>query len=304
MVGYAYNSVACYQPLRVYIGKPRKDGKYNIVWKKANSWRGEKTNLPCGKCIGCTLDRSRQWAIRCMHEASLHQDNCFLTLTYNDANLPKDGSLQIDHWQKFMKRLREKNGTPTRYFHCGEYGPSLSRPHYHAILFGYDFNDKKLWKEVNNAKWYVSKELEELWPKGYHIIGDVTQASASYVARYCVKKAGIPKEDRKGYYGNLRPEYATMSRRPGIGKGWYDKFKTDVYPHDVVISGGHEVKVPRFYDNLLDKEDRQLLDKMKAGRKEKARKYEMDNDSFRLPVKEKVKRAEIKNLKRNLEDRI
>ena len=151
--------------------------------------------VPCGQCIGCRLERSRQWAIRCVHEASLHTDNCFITLTYSPDCLPSDGSLNHDDFQKFFKRLR-KHIAPKkiRYYMCGEYGedlqqPSkLGRPHFHACLFGLDFDDKQLYIVRDDVKLYTSATLEKIWGKGFVTIGDVTFESAAYVARYIAKK--------------------------------------------------------------------------------------------------------------------
>lgn len=292
----------CYWPLRGYIGPKRDDNKVNIVWKRTQSNKGETLYVPCGQCIGCRLERSRQWAIRCVKEASLYDDNCFLTLTYKDEKLPKDGSLKLEHWQLFFKRLRKRYGNEIRYFHCGEYGEKFQRPHYHAIVFNHDFKDKELFSNNEGNKIYTSKELESLWDHGYATIGDVNFKSASYVARYCLKKvSGEKKED---HYKGRKPEYTTMSRRPGIGSKWYDKYKSDVFPSDYMIVNGVKCKPPKFFDYLLDKENSKMFDAVKY---ERRRRFDdvniaMDNDSFRLPVKEEVKLAEMKKLKRNYEE--
>ena len=97
--------------------------------------------LPCGQCHGCRLERSRQWAVRCLHESTLHAQNCFITLTYDDANLPTNGSLYYPDFQKFVRSLRDA-GYIFRYYMAGEYGSNFDRPHYHSILFGMHFPDK------------------------------------------------------------------------------------------------------------------------------------------------------------------
>ena len=105
----------------------------------------EVIKLPCGQCIGCRIDRTKQWAIRCIHESKLHNKNCFITLTFNDEHLDSAGSLQKRDFQLFMKRLRKRFPNDNiRYYHCGEYGEQLNRPHHHACLFNFDFPDKKL----------------------------------------------------------------------------------------------------------------------------------------------------------------
>lgn len=304
--------MTCYFPLRWYEGPVKEPGKVNVVFKRSDSECGVELNLPCGKCVGCLMARAKAWAVRCMHEASLYEANCFITLTYSDQNLPFNGSLDHSEFQDFMKRLRKRFGSGIRYFMCGEYGPERLRPHYHALLFNHDFRDRLLFKETDaGSPIYLSPDLQKLWPKGYSSVSDVTLKSASYVARYNLKKALDPVD----LPDCLTKEYVHMSRRPGLGKGWYDKYKGDVFPSDqVILSGGMEMKPPRFYDNLLDGEDPVLFDEIKSQRKLAGLKMVPlvlpsgktilvnDNDSFRLPVKEEVFRASIAQLKRSLQE--
>ena len=150
-----------------------------------------------------------------MHEASLHDENSFLTLTYSDENLPPGGSLHLPDFQNFMKRLRKSIAPKrVRFYHCGEYGDILSRPHYHALLFGYDFDDRKFFAKRNENSVYTSTELSSLWPHGFSVVGSVTFESAAYVARYVMKK--VTGERSLDHYGGLKPEYTTMSRRPEL----------------------------------------------------------------------------------------
>lgn len=161
--------------------------------------------VPCGRCIGCRLERSRQWAIRCVHEASLHKDNCFITLTYNDENLPADRGLHYEHFQLFMKRFRKAIApAKIRFYMCGEYGEDLGRPHFHACIFGFDFPDRKLWRKSGaKSNLYRSAMLEQLWTFGYSSVGDVNFESAAYVARYIMKK--ISGEAAESHYTRFRP---------------------------------------------------------------------------------------------------
>lgn len=302
----------CYSPNRTWEGPVRTPGKINVVWKRSHSLRDVELLLPCGQCVGCREERSRQWAMRIMHETEEYQDNCFITLTYDQEKVPADGSLNLKHYQDFMKRLRKESDHKIRFYHCGEYGEKFKRPHYHALLFNHDFADKTYLKTVNENKVYTSDTLDKLWPWGYHLIGNVTFASAAYVARYVMKK--VNGKIQEEHYQGKRPEYATMSRRPGIGKAYYEKYKKEIYPDDFIVQDGHKCKPPRFYDNLLDKDDKTLFNLIKRKRKlEGMRLVPMrnprtgkmmlgnDNDSFRLPVKEICKLAKLKNLKRNLE---
>lgn len=210
--------------------------------------------LPCGQCVGCRLERSRTWAVRCIHEASLHDQNCFLTLTYDDAHLPNDGSLHKDHLQKFWKRLRKSLGdVKIRYFACGEYGTQFSRPHYHACVFGYWPDDAKLFNIRHGTQLFVSDSISRLWPYGFHTVGAVSFESAAYVARYVLKKVNGKQADL--YYDGLEPEYVVMSRKPGIAHDWITKFHGDVYPHDfVVVRDQFKCRPPKYYDMIYDRE--------------------------------------------------
>lgn len=312
----------CYSPLKAYKGKSTETDKIAITFRRSSSWRGEEIKLPCSQCVGCRLERSRQWAVRCMHEASLYDDNSFITLTYDDDHLPKNGSLVKEDFQLFMKRLRKEiYPRMVRYYQCGEYGETYQRPHYHALLFNYDFPDRKFWSQRGDNPIFTSDMLRNLWPMGHSVVGDVTFESAAYVARYIMKK--VTGDKSKEHYGNRIPEYTTMSRGSarrgtgGIGKGWFDKFKSDVYPIDRVVVRGHDTRPPRFYDSLLGREDRSTLEWLKIEREKKAGRHFVDdvlsngrrirvsdNDSFRLAVKEEVKKAEISQLRRPLEELI
>lgn len=244
-----------------------------------------------------------------MHEASCHEDNCFITLTYDDDHLPDDGSLRKRDFQLFMKRLRKRfPGRFFRYYHCGEYGDKLARPHYHACLFGFDFPDKVSFKELpDGGVLYTSEILEAAWQyQGFCTVGAVTFESAAYVARYCTKKiTGKPAIDHyvDKATGVLRqPEYTTMSRSRGIGRDWFDSFSGDVFPWDEVILAGKSVKPPRFYDSRYQLEDPEGYECMKASRMEKAKRMAKDCTPERLEAREKVKLAQFGMLKRGYEN--
>ncbi len=188
--------MACFGPLKGWPSKKlTPSGKRQVVFNISQAYTDRPVNIPCGQCIGCRLDKSKQWAIRCVHEASLYDNNSFITLTYNTEHLPEDRSLEVRVFQLFMKRLRKRFGTKIRFYACGEYGDQNGRPHYHACLFNHDFQDKKLWKRGKDPSLdlYRSADLEKLWPYGYSSIGEVTFQSAAYVARYIMKKITGPK---------------------------------------------------------------------------------------------------------------
>lgn len=251
----------CYSPQQVYRSNAlTANGKRTLVWDKRKS-NGDTLQIACGQCIGCRLEKSRVWACRIDNEASLYPENCFITLTYSPENLPANGSLQPRDFQLFFKRLRKLYGAKIRFYMCGEYGDQTSRPHYHACILNFDFPDKKLWRKTSRGDLiYRSPSLERLWPYGNSEIGNVTFESAAYCARYITKKVTGKNADahytrldpETGELIQLHPEYCNMSRKPGIGAPWLEKFSADVYSYDrLVIRGGIKVPPPPLLQQSL-----------------------------------------------------
>lgn len=241
--------------------------------------------------MGCRLEHSRQWALRCYHEASAFDENCFITLTYSPENLPPGGSLDPAHPVAFMKRLREKHGKGIRSYGCAEYGEKLGRPHYHLCLFNFDWKDKKLAYERNGFKLYDSEDLERLWGLGHCKTAEFSFETAAYVARYITKKMHgknykdaqgntIQIEDRvsshytkmneeTGEYLRIMPERPVcVSRRPGIGRTWWDLHHERLQTQDTVILRNKEVRPPKYYDYLLEKLNPNSLHSIKQIRKQ------------------------------------
>lgn len=221
--------------------------------------------LGCGHCDSCRARRARDWAIRCYHEAQLHTrwaygarvpNNCFVTLTLDDDHLPGDWSLDVRDWQLFAKRLR-KHMAPRklRFLHCGEYGSkpragNLGRPHYHAVLFGIDFHeDAKPWKDTPAGTVSLSKTLTDLWGKGFTTVAPLTFATASYTAGYVFKK--LRTAEHMDLTPWRKPEYNTMSRRPGLAAAWIEKYWHEVYSRDQVNIGSKTYRPPAYYDKWL-----------------------------------------------------
>lgn len=283
--------MSCYGPLTAY----RTSGG-GITFQRGASLSGTPMQIPCGQCIGCRLEKSRQWAMRCMHEARLSKESSFVTLTYEDEYLPPGGTLVKRDLQLFMKRLRKAKGEGVRFYACGEYGTINKRPHYHVLLFNCGFPDRlRIGENKRGEVLYTSAELRSLWNMGFNVIGDVTFDSAAYVARYVIKKvsgkdAGKHYEVIDGYgvvYERI-PEFAVMSRRPGLGSEYYERYGSEVRAHDSVVVNGHEVRPPRFYDTRTEVIDEKRLNEIKRKRKREAMKQRLDNTSSRLRVKEKI----------------
>lgn len=272
----------------------------------------QSLSLPCGSCDGCRLERSRQWAVRCMHESRLHNLNCFITLTYDDKHLPHDGSLRYKDFQQFMRYLRKRFPDNTiRFYMGGEYGSTTFRPHYHACLFGIDFQDREI-HSVSDSGHEVStsKVLSSLWKHGFASVGDFTFQSAAYVARYVVKKVVGSKSDVRKHYEAINletgevfdrvPEFNRMSLKPGIGRPWLDKYLSDVYPHDRVVVDGVPTKPPKYYDKVYSLIDPLSFEAIQFARYERALDNASDNTPERLASRAVCTAARLSQLKRTL----
>ncbi|WNK14712.1 MAG: replication initiator protein [Microvirus sp.] len=300
----------CWKPLQAYRSRVLnpETGRYGVTFNPVKGLvEGSSLVLPCGRCMGCRIEKSRQWALRCLHESQMHERNCFITLTYDDDHVPIDYSVKLRDWQLFMKRLRFDKGTKAiRFFACGEYGDRLLRPHYHALLFNCDFADKELRQKRGENRVYTSKTLAKLWPFGSHEIGDVSFKSAAYVARYVIKKQNGDHADRQyyraspvdGLFYRVKPEFAVMSRRPGLGTTWFAKFRTDAFPSDFLVVDGRKVKPPKFYlEKLAEPEALPIT----RARKRFAVKNRANSTPARLAVREEVQAAKLKRLQRTME---
>lgn len=294
--------MACTSPLK---GNRLPGGE--IVFKPSSAALCVVT-IPCGQCMDCKVERSRQWAVRCMHEYQMHDASSSVTLTYSDDHITSDWSLYYRHFQLFMKRLRKYIGKPVRFYMCGEYGGETSRPHYHAILFGAWFGDREYYKDSpSGLPLFKSKILDDLWQLGDCLIGDVTFQSAAYIAGYFLKGfAGnewILDPDTGEMYERPR-EFSRMSLKPGIGVSWFRKYSAEVYPIDRVVMNGVEMKPPRAYDRLLRLDDEVLADLVDSKRNSldirRQRLLTGDSTPDRLSVRACVTRARIKSKLRSL----
>lgn len=290
------------------------------------------TPVPCGCCLGCRLDYSKQWAARCMLEAEQWKDNYFITLTYDDNNLPigsyGNATLIPDDFTNFIKRLRkfyvEKGlSDNVRIFGCGEYGDMSFRPHYHIILFNcpipdlstnfpYFENGKEYITQhfYNGVIYYYSDIIHNLWKKGNILIGRCEWQSCAYVARYVVKKIKGVNSDVYKKLGVV-PEFVRMSRRPGIAYQYFVDHKDEIYEFDNIIvqdlKAPKVITPPRYYDNMLKLENELLYYDIKLDRQNKSNNmlntiYNSTNlhyDEY-LEVLEERKQNQIYALKRSI----
>lgn len=324
--------MSCYSPLYALDFGLNSEGKHiikvlprhsDMSFSAFKSKYGDNIMvLPCGQCVGCRLDYSRSWAQRAVLEASLHENNVFITLTYDDAHLPtkrfldketgelKDiGVLVKKDLQDFMKRLRrhfDYNGwcSDIRFFGCGEYGDKFNRPHFHVILFNCDFTDKTLFKRHLGNDIYISQILDKLWGKGFASIGAVSFQSCAYVARYVFKK-----QIGKNRSQDLASPFVLMSRRPGLAKGYFDEHKSDIYKTDAVyfdFGNVKSLKPNKYFDYLAASVIPNEYAEVK-GKRLKTALAMVDKDMFVRSVsyleelnikKEDLKNISLKNLKR------
>lgn len=291
----------CYKPLKAFLTPSgavfQELGRHDIL--------GD-LELPCGRCIGCRMRRASDWELRCMHQAQGHDQNCFITLTYRDEDLPPHNSLNHRDFQLFVKRTRKK--VNLTYYMCGEYGDETQRPHYHACIFNYDYPDRKYHgKSASGGKMYTSDLLAETWGLGNVTVQDLNNQTASYCTRYIMQKA-LGANALQAYQtidpdtGEIiqrRPPYNAMSK--GLGKAWLLKYGADVYNTDQVIARGSPRRPPKYYDRLLKSGLVQFdLDSIKQARIERAKLSASENTDERRRVREIVHEARVKNLKRTL----
>lgn len=338
--------MACFHPMPAY-ARPSDTNPYKkeIVFVDSNelptySRNGklyyQKLFVPCGQCIGCRLEYSRQWALRCVLEAKQHQNNYFVTLTYNDENLPSVENCILDEESgevcaefishplvpkdltDFMKLLRREleyhyNWTGVRFYACGEYGSKTQRPHFHIILFNMPVLEDLELYTINYAhdRLYNSKFLDKIWKKGYIVVGNVSFDSCAYVARYMMKKH--KGKDAYFYADNgLVPEFSRCSRRGGIGSGFFQSNRQTIYRFDEVLITDKDGKVrrlrpPKYYDRLYDLDDPAFIADLKARRqasaeeslKKKLKRTSLSCSNY-LTLMEGNKIASIERLSRHL----
>lgn len=321
----------CFHPLQAWYGTElTAKGKRKLVFKVRSAAKlpnvyryfpflnpklEPDAKVPCGRCIGCRLEKARQWAMRAVLESHLY-DHCYsLTLTYDDANLARycpDGGLHHEEFQKFMKRYRKMFGSEIRYFMCGEYGDRHGRPHFHAIIFNHKLPDLRFHKMSGAYPLYTSKALSRIWNRGYCAVGNMSFESAGYIARYHTKVHKGQHEKmiggfcdiKTGEFHKKRQEYSQASRRPGLGGDWFKQFKSDCYPKDFVTVRGIKMKPPKYFDYLYEKVDETALALVKERRRKHVNNQSFidDNTPERLAQREYVKYKEYERMVRNIDN--
>lgn len=246
----------CFNPRTVGF---KSDGK-TISWSQKEYDKQYATfQLPCGKCLACRLEYARQWAVRCVHEAEMHPQNCFITLTYSDEAL-KSPKLDYRDFQLFMKKLRkkisEKNLLPEEaqigFFATGEYGDKTKRPHWHAIIFNWSPPDgiHKYTNERGDQS-FTSDLLDSLWSKGFTEYGSVTFESAGYCARYAAKKLSHGRDNEHDF-----EPISKKSNKHAIGKKYVEKHYESIFNLGFInLPNGSQCSIPRYYEKWLKKNE-------------------------------------------------
>lgn len=308
----------CSSPLK---GFRRTGGGWTADPRQSVS--GQSLDIPCGQCMACRVNKCQEYTIRFQNEVSLHEANCFWTVTYRDEDLPPNKSLVMDHISAFVKRLRSRV-SPVRFrFVCNsEYGPSTRRPHYHGLFFGLDFEDRvPLRKTDAGAMSFYSPTLTEVWGLGDCECAPVTEANCRYVAGHTIDKLNGKLADEaysivdphSGEVVELERPSLRMSNRPGIGAGWIDAYECDAFPSGFLIIDGVKRPVPRYYKKRL--KDRYSLpgscndpgklihvddfEVMSRIQRKRGLAMAAENTPERLAVKDELLRIKISRRKRN-----
>nr|UXQ88104.1 MAG: replication initiation protein [Microvirus sp.] len=301
--------MACTKPISAHQSTCPITG-LNSVSIKQLPGRESNLLLPCNKCTSCKLRKAKEWALRCWHESQMHEQNCFVTLTYADQHLPAYQDLDHRDFQKFMKRFRKQTGLKIKFYMCGEYGDKTHRPHFHVILFGYYPPDAVYHRTENGFRYYKSEALDSYWQKGFTDTSNVSYKNAGYIARYTLKKQ-LPKEQTQDRYTYLdesgelkirKLEYVRMSTGRdfgfGIGGTWFKKYAAQTSLNDYVLDpNGHKCPVPRYYLSILKDDSEQWYEHLAAKRLAKAQ-ADPNNDPSLLPAKAICAEAKIKQLPR------
>ena len=302
--------MSCTAPETYYVRDPAKfDNIRGLTRDPRKTLVHSVITIPCGKYVDCRLAYAREWSLRCMHELQMSEfGGCFVTLTYDDDHLPADRSLHYEDFQLFMHRLRNSYDD-VRFFMCGEYGDNFGRPHYHAILFNVVFDDLVYFRKEGKITLYKSAELSRIWGLGFVTVGAVTRHSASYVARYSLKKitgaaAGSAYQymvPETGEVVDRVPPFSKQSLKPGIGASWFVRYHSDVFPADCIVYEGKKYPVPRYYRKLYERLDEARAEVLKRERRAFAREQRghSDNTPRRLRDRWEWSVLNSANVKRN-----
>lgn len=316
--------MACYKPLiRFYVPDDHEASGHVYTLRRFAIERAKNPDLtyedliyrkdvmliPCGQCIGCRIRKREDWACRIEMEAMTSKPHSvwFVTLTYDDKNIPgvnhetgevirgalykkqkenlkENQTLWYEDIQKFLKRLRKTSEQNIRYFCAGEYGEKTGRPHYHLILFNYNPEKLEPYRLLSKEGYYTDTRITKCWPYGIHNMSEPTSNKAfSYTAGYVTKKIG--NETMEHIKRGLRPPFAMMSLKPGLGEKYYLENKERIWEQGYIqLSNGKRAAIPRYFEKQMEAENPKKLWEIKRQRQQKS----MDS------TKNKMEQTDIK----------
>lgn len=294
--------MSCNKPLIAFqADEPNSAGKCAISFSPDGG--SHPVALPCGQCMGCRLDKARSWAMRLHVEGLEHAQSCFLTLTYDEVNIPYANSLLPDDLQRFIKRLRKHLGsTRIRFYGVGEYGGKFDRPHYHVLLFGFNFPDRRVYLDRGDYTVDNSRTLSALWPFGHATVQNNSFEAGAYCAKYSVKKITGEKapehytwiDEDTGEVFTRYPEFSRMSRRPGIGAAWLEKYYSDLFPKGYVTNGkGVKIPPPEYFNKLYEKWFPEAMAALKDERREDVFTRYMEANIERMEAREAIQKRKV-----------
>lgn len=203
-------------------------------------------HVPCGRCRACRISRSREWAVRMIHETDFYEDTVFLTLTYNDEHLPRNNGLEKRELQNYFKRLRKSlKDLKIKYYASGEYGEKNGRPHYHAIIYGLSLKDHEIQYRQGSYSCTGGKLYDAWHPRGFVTLGNVTYDSARYVADYIQKK-----QFALNAIGKPEQPFNLMSK--GIGERYVKANEKQLRDNISITLRGVKMTIPKYYKKKLD----------------------------------------------------
>lgn len=236
--------------------------------------------VPCGKCEACLQRKKADWVFRLLHEFNNSDSAYFITLTYNDDNVPvfKRRIIEKEKWSKskslieyvqcfndedrkslhlpdhvcgvckrdvqlFLKRLRKQvYPFKIKYFLVSEYGPTSLRPHYHMLLFNFPL-------QLN-----LLSHVESAWDKGFVTVSSCNEARLKYCAKYSLNVFG---------FDELVPKNFLLCSK-GIGRSYIENKDNVLYHKNGLRSfidmGDYKIPLPRYFrDKIFDDEEKDIL---------------------------------------------
>lgn len=285
--------MSCTSPLEFWLtadGKSAHYGAHTEPFYVANKYFCRKVVVPCGHCIDCRQKYAYDWTARLLFEQQKSDTAFFVTLTYDDLNVPFnsnfDLTLRKSDWQKFMKRLRKQYpDNHIKYFAVGEYGSMTKRPHYHAIIFNLPLDDLL----PCGLKMFSSKKLESIWQKGRCTVQDVNSTTCRYVCGYMLKDTR-PKSEFKRI--GIEPPFTLISKKPSIGIDYYLENKDRLKDGGLIYCPDGSLRTSlACYDRYLERDyGKDCLLKLKTFRRDTADLY-----SDGIPVFDKRDEYLLKN---------